>query len=41
VTQINSCKGAVAEQIVVAWLTTIPVSALLAAGLAVILRRWL
>jgi predicted phosphate transport protein (TIGR00153 family) len=29
VTQINSCKGAVAEQIALAWLTTMPVAALL------------
>ena len=39
--RVSKVRWGVAEQIALAWLTTIPVAALLAAGLAVILRRWL
>jgi PiT family inorganic phosphate transporter len=39
--RVSKVRWGVAEQIALAWLTTMPVAALLAAGLAVILRRWL
>ena len=39
--RVSQVRWGVAGQIVAAWLTTIPFAALLAAGLAVILRRWL
>jgi PiT family inorganic phosphate transporter len=39
--RVSKVRWGVAGQIVMAWLTTIPFSALLAAGLAAILRRWL
>ncbi len=39
--RLSKVRWGVAGQIVTAWLTTIPFSALLAAGLAVILKRWL
>lgn len=39
--RMSKVRWEVAEHIVLAWLATMPVTALLAAGLAVILRRWL
>ncbi len=39
--RLSKVRWGTAGQIVMAWLTTIPVSALLSAGLALILRRWL
>ncbi len=39
--RVSKVRWGTAGQIVMAWITTIPVSAILAAGLAVILRRWL
>jgi PiT family inorganic phosphate transporter len=39
--RVSKVRWSVAGQIVMAWLTTIPVSAALAAGLAILLRRWL
>jgi PiT family inorganic phosphate transporter len=39
--RLSKVRWGTAGQIVTAWLTTIPVSAALAAGLALILRRWL
>ena len=39
--RLSKVRWGTARQIVMAWLTTIPVSALLSAGLALILRRWL
>jgi len=39
--RVSKVRWGVAGQIALAWLTTMPVAALLAAGLAVILRRWL
>jgi PiT family inorganic phosphate transporter len=39
--RMSKVRWEVAEHIVLAWLATVPVTALLAAGLAVILRRWL
>jgi len=39
--RVSKVRWGTAGQIVIAWLTTIPFAAILAAGLAVILRRWL
>jgi PiT family inorganic phosphate transporter len=39
--RLSKVRWGTAGQIVTAWLTTIPVSAALAAGLALVLRRWL
>ncbi len=39
--RVSKVRWGTAGQIVIAWLTTIPFSAILAAGLAVLLRRWL
>jgi PiT family inorganic phosphate transporter len=39
--RVSKVRWGVARQIVLAWLATIPFAALLAAGLAAILRRWL
>jgi len=38
--RVSKVRWGTAGQIVIAWLTTIPFAAILAAGLAVILRRW-
>jgi len=38
--RVSKVRWGTAGQIVVAWVTTIPFAAILAAGLAVILRRW-
>lgn len=38
--RLSKVHWEVAQQIVVAWFTTIPVSALLAMGFAIVLRRW-
>jgi PiT family inorganic phosphate transporter len=39
--RVSKVRWGTAGQIVLAWLTTIPFAAILAAGLAVILRRWI
>jgi inorganic phosphate transporter, PiT family len=39
--RVSKVRWGTAGQIVIAWLTTIPFAAILAAGLAVVLRRWL
>ncbi len=39
--RVSKVRWGVAGQITVAWLTTIPCTALLAAGLAALLRRWM
>jgi PiT family inorganic phosphate transporter len=39
--RLSKVRWGTAGQIATAWLTTIPVSAILAAGLALVLRRWL
>ncbi|MHB8776172.1 MAG: inorganic phosphate transporter [Anaerolineales bacterium] len=39
--RVSKVRWGVAGQIIITWLTTIPASALLAAGLNLILRRWL
>jgi PiT family inorganic phosphate transporter len=39
--RLSKVRWGTAEQILAAWLTTIPVAAILAAGLALVLRRWL
>jgi PiT family inorganic phosphate transporter len=39
--RVSKVRWGTAGHIVMAWITTIPVSAILAAGLAAILRRWL
>jgi PiT family inorganic phosphate transporter len=39
--RLSKVRWGVAGQIATAWVTTIPVSALLAAGLAAVLRKWL
>jgi inorganic phosphate transporter, PiT family len=38
--RVSKVRWGTAVQIIVAWVTTIPFAAILAAGLAVILRRW-
>ncbi len=39
--RVSKVRWGTAGHIIIAWLTTIPFSAILAAGLAVLLRRWL
>jgi len=39
--RVSKVRWSIAGQIVIAWLTTIPSTAILAAGLAAVLRRWL
>jgi len=39
--RVSKVRWGTAGQIIVAWVTTIPFAAMLAAGLAVILRRWI